>query len=302
MIPGMTAELADAILDFIDDDDEPRTNGCESEYYKSLTPSYPAKNGPLETLDELLLVRGVTPDLLYGEDANRNGLLDPNENDGSVSWPPDNADSTLQLGWSSYLTVFGREKNVQFDGTPRININNNNLADLFDQLEKTFDAEVAQFVIAYRVNGQSQSGTSSATDMNTNKATGTSSSKTATSSTASAATSSGPAAQQAQQVQTAAKALGSAIGGGSGTVTRGGMDLSKGASHELQSLYELFGATATASVNGSPQTLQSPWSANGTAMLGYLSQVLDTLTLSNDPVIDGRININQARRDRKSVV
>ena len=80
-------------------------------------------------------------------------------------------------------------------------------------------------------------------------------------------------------------------------MTRGGMDLSQGASQQLQSLYELFGATATATVNGSPQTLQSPWSANGTAMLDYLPQVLDTLTLSNEPVIDGRININQARRE-----
>ncbi len=307
MIPGMTAELADAILDFIDDDDDPRANGCESEYYQSLTPVYSAKNGPLETLDELLLVRGVTPDLLYGEDANRNGILDPNENDGPASWPPDNADGTLQLGWSSYLTVFGREKNLQFDGTPRININNNNLADLYDQLEKTFDAQVAQFVIAYRVNGQSQSGgqnqsggqgQSGGKSMSAAGSSKSGSASAAIASKSGAATASGPAAQQAQQLQTAAKALGNAIGGGgSGTVTRGGMDLSKGAGRELQSLYEMFGATATATVNGSAQTLQSPWSVNGTDMLGYLPQVLDTLTLADDPVIDGRININQARRE-----
>lgn len=55
MIPGMTYELADAILDFIDDDEISRTNGCESEYYNGLQPSYSSKNSPLESLDELLL-------------------------------------------------------------------------------------------------------------------------------------------------------------------------------------------------------------------------------------------------------
>ena len=34
------------------------------------------KNGPLETVEELLLVRGVTPQLLFGADINRNGQLD----------------------------------------------------------------------------------------------------------------------------------------------------------------------------------------------------------------------------------
>ena len=31
---------------------------------------------------EVLLVNGATPELLYGEDWNLNGRLDPNENDG----------------------------------------------------------------------------------------------------------------------------------------------------------------------------------------------------------------------------
>ena len=152
----MTNELADAILDFIDSDDTSRSYGCESAYYSGLQPAYSAKNSPLESLDELLLVRGVTATLLYGEDFNRNGMLDPNENDGDASWPPDNADGALQLGWSAYLTVYGREKNTRWDGTNRININDNNLADLYDKLEQEFDATVAQFVIAYRVSSQAQ--------------------------------------------------------------------------------------------------------------------------------------------------
>ena len=309
MIPGMTYELADAILDFIDADDTPRTNGCESEYYSSLSPSYPAKNSPLESLDELLLVRGVTSELLFGEDFNRNGLLDPNENDGDASWPPDNADGALQLGWSAYLTVFGREKNTRWDGTNRININDNNLADLFDKLEQEFDATVAQFVIAYRVSSQAQTtanqvagGTNSSGSSSTPSSGVSGGGAPSSGGITSGGTPSGGGNastanlnQQYSQLQQAATAIGSAIGGGSGAVTRGGMDLSKGGGKQIASLYELIGATAQATVNGSVTTLQSPWAADGGSMTTYLPSLLDTLTTNMDEYTDGRINVAQAR-------
>lgn len=295
MIPGMTYELADAILDFIDSDDTPRTNGCESEYYSALSPAYPAKNSPLESLDELLLVRGVTSQLLYGEDFNRNGLLDANEDDGDASWPPDDANGILQLGWSSYLTVYGREKNTRWDGTDRININDNNLADLYDKLEFEFDATVAQFVVAYRVSGQTQAATNQAVG-----ASGASNSSGAGSVGGGGGGGGGNPStaslnQQFSQLQQVANALGSAIGGGSGTVTRGGIDLSKGGSKQISSLYELIGATTQATVNGSVTTLPSPWSADGGSMATYLPYLLDTLSTNTDQFTDGRINVNQAR-------
>ena len=304
MIPGMTYELADAILDFIDGDDSPRTNGCESEYYNGLSPAYPAKNSPLESLDELLLVRGVTSEYLYGEDFNRNGLLDPNENDGDASWPPDNADGALQLGWSAYLTVYGREKNTRWDGTNRININDNNLADLFDKLEEEFDETVAQFVIAYRVSSQAQTtanqvagGTSGGnTSGGGSSGGGTSGGSSNSSSSGGGNTSTQNINQQTSQLQQAAKTLGTLVGGGgTGTVTRGGMDLSKGAGKQITSLYELIGATAQATVNGSVTTLQSPWGADGGNMTTYLPSLLDTLTTNTDEFTDGRINAAQAR-------
>lgn len=309
MIPGMTYELADAILDFIDEDETTRTSGCESDYYQSLQPAYASKNSPLESLDELLLVRGVTPEYLYGEDANRNGLLDPNENDGDVSWPNDNADGSLQLGWSAYLSVYGRETNTRWDGTARININNNNLAELYDQLEEEFDATVAQFVVAYRVSSQAQSSTanqaaaggapSSGSGGNAgggNSGGGQNSGANNSASSGGGNSSTANLNQQYSQLQQVATTLGSAVGGGgSGTVTRGGIDLSKGSGRQLLSLYELIGAKAQATVNGSLQTLDSPWASDGSSMVGYLPSVLDTLTASTDQFTDGRININQAR-------
>jgi len=58
--------LVDSILDWIDPDDLHRANGAETEYYQSLTPSYSARNGPFSTVEELLWVNGVTPELFYG--------------------------------------------------------------------------------------------------------------------------------------------------------------------------------------------------------------------------------------------
>ena len=152
-LPDMTPELADAILDYLDEDDTPRTLGAESEYYGSLSPATVAKNGAIGTLDELLAVRGVTPALLHGEDTNRNGLLDPNENDGLASMPPDDGDGVLRPGWEAFLTVHGRETNLRPDGTAKIFINEPLLTDLYDAVEEAVDEDAAIFITAYRMYG-----------------------------------------------------------------------------------------------------------------------------------------------------
>lgn len=59
----------DAIIDWIDADDEPRPEGAESDYYESLETPYACKNGPLDSIEELLLVVGVTPEIYF--DLNR---------------------------------------------------------------------------------------------------------------------------------------------------------------------------------------------------------------------------------------
>lgn len=58
--------VADSILDWIDKDDNHRLNGAESDYYKSQFPPYKAKNGPLDTLDELMMIKGITEEMFYG--------------------------------------------------------------------------------------------------------------------------------------------------------------------------------------------------------------------------------------------
>ena len=153
-LPGMTEDLADAILDFVDPDQTPRALGAEDDYYAAF--GLTARNAPLESLDELLLVRGLTADVLYGEDANRNGLLDPNENDGDKSPPLDDGDGVLFPGLAAYLTLYSRELNSQVDGQSRIDANMNALGELYDKIEPLLGVEAATFLVAYRLNGPYQ--------------------------------------------------------------------------------------------------------------------------------------------------
>lgn len=122
-LPLATEEIADAIVDWRDSDDTPQASGAENSYYQTLSQPYKCKNGPFTTVEELLLVKAMTPEILYGEDWNQNGLLDANENDGDKSPPADNRDGTLDFGFIAYVTVHSYDRNVRNDGQPRVNLN-----------------------------------------------------------------------------------------------------------------------------------------------------------------------------------
>jgi hypothetical protein len=62
-------QLADAILDWRDPDDLTRTNGAEADDYEAQGLDYTPSNGPFNLLTELLLVRGVTGELFWGNPA-----------------------------------------------------------------------------------------------------------------------------------------------------------------------------------------------------------------------------------------
>ena len=57
-------DLVDAIVDWVDQDEVPEASGAEGSYYQTLRPSYRAANAPLQTLLELRLIKGMTPDLI----------------------------------------------------------------------------------------------------------------------------------------------------------------------------------------------------------------------------------------------
>ena len=124
MLPGMTEEIADSILDWIDPDDEPRAFGAEADVYGTML-GYEPTNGPISSLDELLLIPGVTTELLYGADRNHNGILDANEQAAGVG-----AEASMARGWSAYLTVNSKDRLQQ--GEEPVDLNQEDLQVLYD--------------------------------------------------------------------------------------------------------------------------------------------------------------------------
>lgn len=148
-LAGMTSAHAAALEDFVDFDDLIGGDGAEAEFYSALPKPYLPRNGALAAIDELALVRGFTPELLYGEDANVNLRLDPNEDDGPERLPNDNANSKLDLGLRRFLTVVSAEPDEDNDGVPRTDVN-----DPLDPLPQVdFPPAVTNFVLQLRASG-----------------------------------------------------------------------------------------------------------------------------------------------------
>jgi competence ComEA-like helix-hairpin-helix protein len=120
---GLTNEQASAVLDWQDGDDTPQPEGAEYEYYTGFDDPYPPKNAPLATLQELMQLRGFDPLVLYGEDWNQNGQLDPNENDGDETLPPDDQNGVLDRGLLPHVTLWSIDKEQTMNDSARLDLN-----------------------------------------------------------------------------------------------------------------------------------------------------------------------------------
>ena len=121
----------------------------------SLRPPYQPRGAPFETVRELLMVRGVTPDLLLGRDIHQNGLLDDLSDD--VAGPPKYEDSVSadDLGWAGIFTVDSSVKNVNAAGEDRVNIQTADESSLASVHGITRD--IAQAIVEYRKKHRFQS-------------------------------------------------------------------------------------------------------------------------------------------------
>jgi general secretion pathway protein K len=63
---AQAGEIVDAVKDWIDADDDVTGTGAEGGYYAGLERPYAAKNAPLDCIEELLMVKGITRELFYG--------------------------------------------------------------------------------------------------------------------------------------------------------------------------------------------------------------------------------------------
>lgn len=115
-IPGMTEEMADSLLDWVDSDSVVREFGAENEYYaaKGIRP----RNGRPSSMRELLLVRGVSAETISD--------------------------------WSAWLTIYSAHRDEAYDGGTRVFVNGSDLTSLHQSLVQRVPLAWAQFVIQYR--------------------------------------------------------------------------------------------------------------------------------------------------------
>jgi len=98
--------ITDSVLDWIDRNDTHRLNGAETDWYEKnyreqgFSEPYTAKNGKLNTLDELIMIRGMTPEILYGSNSIYSGFQETDQQ---------------YLGIMPYITVFGYNRKINLD-------------------------------------------------------------------------------------------------------------------------------------------------------------------------------------------
>lgn len=148
-LPGMTENIADAMLDWMDADSQPRAQGAEAQYYADQGLPFTPRNGIPASLEELLMIRGVMREHLYGSDLNFNRMLDPGEG-ATYADRLDSLESGGESAWSALLTVYSAERNLTPEGQPRINLNDADIQRLYQRLTETFDQRTADYVVAYR--------------------------------------------------------------------------------------------------------------------------------------------------------
>jgi hypothetical protein len=129
-LPGMTDERVDCLLDYRDDDHDPRPAGAEQDHYLALPQPYLIPNGPLATVEELLLVKGFDGAVVYGDAHGLKARLgvDRESRPGFADdrWRFAEAGGEYDPGLVGLLTVYSYELDVDGAGQPRIDINGPN--------------------------------------------------------------------------------------------------------------------------------------------------------------------------------
>jgi DNA uptake protein ComE-like DNA-binding protein len=257
-------QLADAILDYLDEDDEPREFGAELSYYSAMGLPGP-RNGRIDALEELLNVRGVTVELLFGGDLNLDFLLDEEElRSGAAS------------GWEAYLTATGRESTLRADRNPKLYLNGARAYELFDALQPLLGSEEALFIAAYRRYGSIDGVSEDLLEINPDER------------------------RMAAELRAAQQRTDELQAGVRGEATertaqvRGGVELSGQPVMRIRSLADLCGASVRVLRDGQDYFLESPWSADARGLRACHARLAELVTPFAGDSVEGRIAVSQA--------
>jgi DNA uptake protein ComE-like DNA-binding protein len=273
-LPGMTEPTADAILDWVDADATARPSGAEASYYAGLGVPYGPRNAEPVALEELLLVRGVTRQLLFGSDENLNYQTDRTEGQSNTSLYQA-GEAGGGLPWASLLTVFSAEKNVNPRGKPRINLNEKDLKKLYKQLRSVLEPDQARFIILYRQFGPRTDGQ------------GNESRKVVSPDLSNPGKFTFDTVLDVigARVELPASAEKSASSGGRSRPTKK-VSRSRAGREET--------GESSSSEESGPRIISGPFGSSQSSMRAYLSRLVDYTTVDPSPVLRGRVNVNRA--------
>ncbi|HSU68522.1 MAG TPA: helix-hairpin-helix domain-containing protein [Tepidisphaeraceae bacterium] len=158
MLPGMDQQTADSIVTWRkkvgSNTGATSADGADTPDYNMLQEGYDAKHSTYETVEELMLVEGVTNGMLFGLDANRDGVvtdLERNNPDPTFTSSFNTVDGTNR-GIFNDLTVYSIEPNTTISGGARINVNSTDTSKLLNYLTKTLSASRANQIVG-RIRG-----------------------------------------------------------------------------------------------------------------------------------------------------
>ena len=168
-LPGITPEAIDSILDWLDADDDPRPQGAEAEWYREQDKHYTPRNAAIVTLEELLLIRGVERQMVFGDDhlfafgvrqstlrqvhSALDGVYDPFA---PVTTMPHGGEQEsyatyAATAWQFLVTPYSAEKLVNSEWVVRIHLNEPNLEFLESQMRlHQLDQPSIDFILAWR--------------------------------------------------------------------------------------------------------------------------------------------------------
>jgi competence ComEA-like helix-hairpin-helix protein len=147
-LPDMTPDVAASIVDWRSPTNVVLPGGAQAPYYASLQPPYQPRNGPFETVRELLMVRGVTPQLLLGADVHQDGFLPTTAITGNDFADTGYHAGDMEAGWAGIITADSSINNVSASGQARVDIQTANEGAL--TAVPGITPEIAHAIIAYR--------------------------------------------------------------------------------------------------------------------------------------------------------
>ena len=154
-LPNMMSDVMASIVDWRSPTNVVLPGGALAAYYESLQPPYEPRNSAYETVRELLMVKGVTPELLMGDDRHQDGFLPTTAIIGNDFPDTGNHACDVDAGWAGIVTVDSFDNDVSAAGQRRVNIqtaDQNALANV-----PGITPDIAQAIITYRGQHQFQS-------------------------------------------------------------------------------------------------------------------------------------------------